>query len=447
MFRSPLTCLEEYMLCDDRPSHPMTGILRLRFSGSLNRAAWEAAVALTVQRHVLLRSTVARGRWRRLRWVEHPGWCPTVVWDSAVNRYGLPSMVGIDLRQEPGLRVWVVAGREGDEAVFQVHHACSDGLGVVRMAEDLLLGYAQQLGTREAGSALPTIDDRGLRQRGAPGLSVWSLLTTAHHQAVGLLGAWEFLSRSPVPLVPSSAALDETVPPSAFPCALTHTLDPDETRRLFEAAKSLGVTVNDLLVRDMFLAVAAWRTARDWGSGEDWLRFAVPVNLRRAEEERMPAANSVSLVFLDRRPADCADPERLLDGVRRQMQVIKRHRLGYTFVLSLGLARLLPGGMSSRTRAGKCQISGVFSNFGVVLARVPLPRRDGRLVCGNVVLEAADFVIPRRPHVDAAFSVCTYAGRLHVLLHADPRVVSEEAGRQLLLSFVQGVRRSAERTG
>lgn len=444
MFPLPLTCLEEYMLCDDRPSHPMTGVLRLRFSGALNRTAWEAALAVTVQRHVLLRSTVESGGRRRLHWVDHPGWCPAVAWQAAVNPYGLPPMSYLDLRQQPGTRVWVVDGREGHEAVFQVHHACSDGLGLARMLEDLLISYAQQLGAQDPGPALAEVDDRSFRQRGAPGLSAWSLFRMAHHQAVGLLGAREFLSRSPAPLVPPAPAVDEAIPPPAFPCPLTQTLEPDETRRLIQAAKSLGVTVNDLLARDMFLAVTAWRRARGFGGDLDWLRFSVPINLRRAEDERMPVANSVSSVFLDRRPADCADPQQLLDGIQRQMQIIKRHQLGYTFVLSLALARLLPGGMATRTRADKCQITGYFSNLGVVLGRVPLPRRDGRLVCGNVVLESVDFVIPRRPYVDAAFCVYTYAGRLHVLLHFDPRVLSEEASRHLLLTFVQGIRRSAQ---
>jgi hypothetical protein len=99
--------------------------------------------------------------------------------------------------------------------------------------------------------------------------------------------------------------------------------------------------------------------------------------------------------------------------------------------------------MAAQTRAKKCQITGFFSNLGPVLNRCSLPSRDGRLVCGNVVLDSIDFVIPRRPFVDVSSCVYTYAGRLHVLLHPDPRVLSEQDSSEMLQAYVQGIRRSA----
>lgn len=56
----------------------------------------------------------------------------------------------------------------------------------------------------------------------------------------------------------------------------------------------------------------------------------------------MPMANSVSMVFSDCRGMDASDPSILLDGIRRQMNLIKKCRLQYPFSISLAAARRLP---------------------------------------------------------------------------------------------------------
>jgi hypothetical protein len=155
-------------------------------------------------------------------------------------------------------------------------------------------------------------------------------------------------------------------------------------------------------------------------------------------------ANSVSMVFLDRQPSSFSDPGRLLISIHEQMQKIKRLQLQYTFLLSLGLSRLAPGGLSRATAADKCLSTSCLSNLGPVLNRTPLPRNEKRIVAGNVVLEAVDFVIPLRPHLNAAFCVYTYAGRLRVLMHCDPRVAGERHFRDLLDTYAQQIRRTID---
>jgi hypothetical protein len=223
---------------------------------------------------------------------------------------------------------------------------------------------------------------------------------------------------------------------------LTHTLTADETKSLVSAAKARGVTVNDLLTRDLFLAAHAWRQRRGIGRAEDWLRFSVPMNLRTAADARMPMANSVSSVFLDRRAVDFADADRLLAGIHTQMMRIKRLQLRYTFLLSLGVARWMPGGIRKGTRGDRCRLTCWMSNAGPVFTQTALPRIDGRLRCGNVDLEAVDYVIPLRPQMHAGVLIHTYAGRLRVLISFDPHAMSDEAARQLLDDYLEQIRRS-----
>ncbi len=107
MFPLPLNCLEEYMVADDRPSHPMSGVFRLRFDGLLDREALEAAVNVVIGRHALLRAAVRRVRWERPTWIDHPDWRPAVEWRAETNSYGFPNTGYIDLTEAPGTQVWV----------------------------------------------------------------------------------------------------------------------------------------------------------------------------------------------------------------------------------------------------------------------------------------------------------------------------------------------------
>ncbi|MBC8870423.1 MAG: hypothetical protein H8E44_13455 [Planctomycetes bacterium] len=436
----PLTCFEEWMFWDDRPGHPMTGIFRMRFSGHLQRPAFETAVARTVARHPLLRATVCCPRRGRPYWVDHTDWLPTVQWSANQNDFGFPHAGHIDITQGPGTRFWVVDGDDGNDVILQIHHACTDALGASRVMEDLLVAYAQETGTSDHSPPLRELDEARLTDRGKPGLTLWRCARMIHHQAVGLLGVRKFLLRRPIPLVSTQVALDESVNPSLFPSPYVVELDRDETSRLLACAKSLRVTVNDLLVRDAFLAIGGWRKEHGLGPSRDWLRLMIPISLLRNGDGAMPMANSLSAIFLDRRGCDFEDADRLLQSIVRQIQCTKRHQLQYTYILSLAVSRCGPGGLRRQTRADKCRSSCCFSNLGVVLDDVPLPRRDGRLVAGDVVLDSIDFVIPIRPHMHAAFCVYTYAGRLRMLMHFDPRVLSRDISRRLVDGLAKQLR-------
>ncbi|MDY0165804.1 MAG: hypothetical protein RBS80_04625 [Thermoguttaceae bacterium] len=430
------------MLCDDRLSHPMVGFGRLRFSGHLDRNALEAAFSEALPRHVLLRCSIQRNRRGRPVWIEHTDWNPGVEWCTANGEREFPQSSRADIGNAPGTRLWAIDRGPGHDLILQVHHCAADATGISQVMEDLLIGYALRRGGAPDVAVLPPMDTQRLQRRGTPGLTPLRWLGMAHRQAVGLLGVREFLSRRPVPLMGTKVPFDESSPPESFPCPRIVELEAEETGRLLAVAKTLGATVNDLLMRDLFLALTAWRAELSLGSDQDWLRVTVPMNLRTPADVCMPMANSVSMVFADRRGMDASDPSILLDGICRQMNLIKKCRLQYTFLASLAAARRLPGGLASRTRAEVVQSTSCFSNIGVALARTPLPRREGRLVAGDVELESVDFVIPLRPHLHGAFCAYTYAGRLRILLHHDPRAMADDLAEGLLDRFLRQIRQT-----
>ena len=211
-------------------------------------------------------------------------------------------------------------------------------------------------------------------------------------------------------------------------------------------ANQYRVTPNDLLARDLYLALEKWR-ARHASDGNDWLRMMVPMNLRSSADRSLPAANKVGMIFLDRCKDDFPDPARLLSGIARELQLIKERRLGLIFVYALQMLSVLPGGMKSVARLDKCTVSTIFSNMGRMLRRCPLPKNDGQHVAGNVTLQQIDGVIPIFPYNCASFLSIDYAHRLTVTLHYDPRPMSAAQATDLASAFARRVRATAAGQG
>jgi hypothetical protein len=250
--------------------------------------------------------------------------------------------------------------------------------------------------------------------------------------------------RKPAPLIPHQVCPNEGPSPQPYPTMLHYLLDREKTAAVRKAAMRRGVTSNDLLARDLFLAAAEWRMRQNIDDDGSWLRMMIPINLRSTEDHSMPAANMVSSVFLDRRGTDFADPDHLLSGIHEEMDLIKRLRLGFTFIFSTAICRRFLGGLEKKVRADKCTISCIFTNTGTPFAHVPLSRRDEYIVAGNVTLEDLQIAVPVRPYSCATIAVALYANRLGITLHYDPRPLTEQQASDLLETYVRRIQASIE---
>jgi len=436
----PLVPFENYMLTDDRPAYPMNMLVRLRFWGRFDRDMLASALSVAVSRHPLLTAVVHRaGRHAVWRPADR---CPAIHWLESGPTESLPGLEPLDLRTAPGLRLTACEGSGQTDVVLQAHHACCDGMGLFAFAEDLLMAYAIARGAATAAPLRP-LQPQQLRERGRISLTGPRFLKILPNPLAGLRGARRFLMRTPEPLVPHHAqGSDDRLPPD-YPASLTRRLDESQTRGVLAAAKTLGVTLNDLLVRELFLTLAQWRQRHVPGRSEAWLRLCVPMSLRTGAHEGLPAANVVSMVFLDRRGRDLADPGRLLASIRDQMQRIKRRGLGPTFVRFLGVCQRLPGVLERMCRANRCMSTAVFTNLGVLFSRCPLADRRGRVGMNDLVLQDMDLLPPLRPLTCASFTAWSYAGRLCFTLHYDSRVLAANQARELIDGLVARVGQSS----
>ena len=163
-------------------------------------------------------------------------------------------------------------------------------------------------------------------------------------------------------------------------------------------------------------------------------RIAVPTNLRNQALAKLPAANMVSMTFVDRWLEQIAPTRECFQGLHQEMKHIKDWELG--FLLVMGMMDVQRYGILRRMiRVRDCWASMVVTNIGRAFdaSGLPFPRDEqGRLQAGEAVLETLDGASPIRPLTSVSLSSITYAGRMFLTLHYDSRLMNEELAQDFL---------------
>jgi hypothetical protein len=441
LFPLPLNLFERYMLLDDRPDYPMTFALQARFGGQVRPAAFEAALEETVERHPLLHALVDTQTKGGAAWVDAGPVGPTLIWLPADTVIDSTTANRMDLTRQPGFRVWVRQDADTADVTLAVHHACCDGIGLLQVLGDLLASYGLRTATGDARPVLAPLDVEQLLARGRFTVEIPEGVSRLRVLWDTLKEAGKWIGRPPAPLWVSG---DETsnvpAPPRSYPGILFHTFSETETRQLRAAARQRNATLNDLLLCDLFITCSQWNQTVHPSRPGRWLRINMPQNLRERQHDRMPAANAMSHAFLTRRLADCADPDLLLESLRRETEAIRRWHLGLYFLGGLSIAERIPGalrlGMALLGR--RCHATTVLTNIGEFTRRFTarLPRRNGRIVAGDLVLERLVGMPPLRPKTYAGFGAGTYAGELTVTVRGDLHRWRRDGLERLLRLYV-----------
>jgi NRPS condensation-like uncharacterized protein len=438
----PLAPFEHFMLADDCPDHPMSFFIQLKFQGRCARPELNAAVKTALKLHPLLNSRIhgsVKDATSRITWIESTSPPPAIDWNDAEVPLRFAAGRWMDLRSETGLRLWLRETENTTTLLLQIHHACCDGLGASSFIDTLLMAY-HLLHTSASLSTLEEMfDPQLLRERDVSCSSWLRIMKTAWH-AMFRLG--RYFKHQPVPLATPRALPSEKSGEDQFPRFQTFTFDEADTEQIRVTAKRLRVSLNVLLLRDLFLILDHWNRRHSADHRSQTIRVCVPVNVRRSADHRMSAANVVSLSFLDRDATHFADPIQLLGNLHAQTKETQRLRTSLAFIPALKLIGMFPGRLHARMQRTHCQASAALSNLGVVLARSPLLGRDRRAVAGGVILESIEPIMPLRHLTLAAFAVSNYGRKLSLTISHDPRWIDAADGRELLESFVRQLKAS-----
>ncbi len=365
-------------------------------------------------------------------WIDGDGRPPVIDWADDDRPISHADGKRINLATASGFRVWVRRLDDATRVVLQFHHACCDGLAAVRVLEDILVAYHELVAGRDPLVALKPLEPQRLCTRGEYGAD-GAAKPTLRDLWVGACGWTKLLVQSPAPLAaPAQVPEAPSTPLLGF---VTHAWDAATMSRLRAAATSLGGTLNDLLLRDMFLVLRQWNS-RHGGPRNPWLRINVPATLRVREDVLAPAANALGFTFVTRRARACDNADQLFESIRRETEAIRKYRLGLYFVGGLAMASHVPGLIPWALGRKRSFATVVLSNLGKVLRHANLPRRDGCLVCGDAVLRRVTGVPPIRPLTRAAVAVLNYGGETTVNLRCDPRHFTVAQAEEFLAEYI-----------
>jgi hypothetical protein len=435
LFPLPFTPFEFYYLLEDRADFPSVFPVTLECRGTLDRAALAQAYQIAHARHPFLSAQInfdlrgwpfwTDGEAVSLSWTEGGGEAP---WTST----GATDTGGVRLR----------ICQDGDRQTFQFifHHVAVDGMGAFLFIADLFLAYAHFSSGEPGEPELRPLQPQRLRDRDGHHLFNRKVKLIDLLRLGKIFGALQF-SR-PAVVVNHDEPVRELLPADTVGEYLVHHLTEAETAALSRVARVQTVMLHDLLLRDYFLTLEKWN--RGTREGRRPIRMAVPTNLRRREDYRMPAANVFSLAFITRKGHQCERRAELLTSIRDEMATIKSQKRGLYFEAGLRISSFWPTLMRWSVNRKWPFATAVFTNLGTGLDNVPLPAMDGLKVCGDLTFEGGAGAGPLRPDTRVSIAVHTYAGRMAICLRCDPSLFSLDQQRAILDSYIENLRTTIE---
>ena len=340
----------------------------------------------------------------------------------------------IDLRSTNGLRIVGFESSDSVRVTFQIHHACCDGLGACHFIDDVLIAYHNSF-DESIQVEQRTVEPDRLKDRTniSRQLPKWTL---PWRIGIGIVRTVGFLMRQPIRLHgigrQNAATTTRNCIDHGYPEKVLQTLRRESSAR---------VTMNDRLLSIAFETLFNWHQQVEIGSSRSQsrlIRIGIPVNLRGSAQRRIPAANVVSITYLDRTQAEVTDRKNLIKGINRQMSGIKARKSGtfVRFMSFLGRSRQL----KKLIRSDRVFLSATFSNLGEIFVRSRLPRdENGRIRFANVILENVDIQGPVRSKMPVFFAVFKYAKRLRSSMAYDTQAFDRSNAGKLHQAFASRV--------
>jgi hypothetical protein len=296
-----------------------------------------------------------------------------------------------------------------------VHHAVADGLGVHVLAKDLLALYAIARGAEITLPAMAPLN--GSRDRRSPGAAVWwrQLPWVAFGVAWGAM-----LDRRRVVEMRGAAGSGRRRELAA------HCWSAEDTVRLRKAARAAGASLNELVLRDVQVALGVWLQRHGPAAAEDWTRVLVPMNVGGARVTLQSSTNALGVVLIDRRVRSLGRRARLLHRAHEDMEFIQRRGLMRVFGALMRLRGWVPGGIARYCGRSGARSTLVFSNIGKLLGTGELVRSDGVLTLPGAELTDIAAWGPCRPGANIFAATGSYRGRQSFWVAYDPAAMSAE---------------------
>ncbi|WP_434301103.1 WS/DGAT/MGAT family O-acyltransferase [Corallococcus exiguus] len=450
--RERMASMDAAWLQMEEPANLMMITAVLWFDGAVDLERLRAVVReRLVERYPRFRQRVVPGPLGAPHWEDAPDFeleehLSTLRVPESAGRAGLEALVGDWLgvpleRSRPLWHFHLVRGAPGGDVLLaRLHHCIADGIALARVLLSLTdpvdagADVAPEAGA-EAGAARTAVpgsleardEDSGEvtpsepeRRPGAPG---WLRFARGARSA---LRKGAEMVREPIlagDLVregaKGAAALGKllVLPPDPRsplrgplgPRKVAAWSEPIELERVKAVGRTLGGTVNDVLLTAVTGALRRYLATRD-APLED-VHALVPVNLRPMDVPvPRELGNRFGVVFL-RLPVHLAEPRRRLREVAKRMEHLKRSPEA---VVTSGVLELLGRTPAALERA---VVDVMGTKASLVATNVPGPRQPVSLAGSR--LKGLTFWVPQAGHVGLGVSLFSYSGQVTVGVASD----------------------------
>ena len=444
-FPLPLSPFEDYMLTDDRASHPMVIVMLVDVRGSLNEQEFRESVREVLHAHPLLRCRIESIHGCNV-WIPCETTPDPVQWEILTTgrpEERFPEVCPLNVRAGQGLRIHVYRGEHNARVILELHHCCCDGIAAVQLIGELFARYGQKSAPAASlqpefaepdANLLPLRTETPTENKAAP---------PARRSLTRLCGKiGRLLLRRPSRLADSRQRAAHAATGSTFQphrqSIFFRTLSRDAYRAIRGVVVRHRVTFNDLLLREMLLHVRDWNSTAGIATPASWVRIAVPISMRSPMHADIPACNLVSYALVTHRMQECNQPENLLRVIHEKTSSLLSGREGLIALRLFALLRRIPGAMRCFLSQWACAGSLVLANVGDVRRRFRgrFPLQDGKWIAGNVIVDRIAGVSPVRPETLVALAVAEYAGEVTISLKTDGSVISREDSERFLDEFL-----------
>jgi len=459
LFPMRMTSIEKFHWLDDNDQYPNVVFCRMRIAEKLDESIAREAWQIAVQRQPFadVEPKKVGGRWC---WVQGPrgdqggsrrfeDWRGTRFefkeFESAADHWKFKdhliksstgSYLGVFTRSSnPNQQSTEATSTTPQTEVWlYVHHAVGDGAGSILVINDWMIIYANLKSNRDPQTGLHRLDPKLLATRNSIGFFSWRYLKHIWKQPVALFGAAKFAFRKTAELIPSNHQPSEQS--GDYPSIIGSWIDANQVEMISHHAKQHNVMVNTVLLGQLYLSLAAWRTELGHHSQDDWLRIILPISIRNVSDRRLPTANRAAIVQIDRRSRETNDLGGFYYGLNREILIIRGWQLDKIFLLAIRAMSLSDSILRWASNSKKSRGMAVFTNLGEPLRRSERTATRHPDKQAPIQLEEFDLVGPIRSGTPVNFAVSRYGPRMRVSLQYDSKLISEIQAAQLLDGYI-----------
>ncbi len=444
------------MIFDDQPGYPMAVNMEWAFRGKIHRETLIEAFNRTVEHEPLFRATAVKNRGKFVWNVSEEA---TAKLDFALSSESIEAESGqlnvapIDLARETA-KILVVEHPDGVSFQVLSHHAIGDGIGV----NDFFCSWM-----KEYELLLNSVPSNPVTVPWLPDESLFPHREELHFTAPEKVSSWvimrelykgilQWFWRRPFPLIESKPK-PEYQRCTDFPM-YWRKLPADFIQPYRQKAKSLSVSLNTMMMRDMYIVLKDWLSERyptnkNIIDDSRWIRMLVPMNLRTDFHKNMPCTNILGYIFMDKKIQDCNRSDASLQEIQNLMSQAKKWNMGSRFIDGIKVVEKIPGLLKRITSNRYCHSTIVLSSVGNLCKcahQDDYRTNDDISIQGDYPLQLIRILgaPPTRPNTPLSFGVVQHKKEMFLSCRYDINVIDKVTMLNIFDRFISEMSKAIE---